>query len=203
LRLAKNRYQQKEDLAMILLKNKIILLHKEFNQSFVKPFVFSLALSWIYAASSQIIIPLPFNLVPISIQPLPLLLVAHFFGWKAVSAYGLYLLQGALGFPFFAGCLGGIGRLMGPTGGYLFGFGLAMMFVAMTQTFKSKIACFVRILSSAGIYFLAGLLQLSLFVPMSKLFATGLYPFLVGDCLKLVIFFLVLFSDFVFCCERA
>lgn len=142
-----------------------------------------LLLSWFYAICSQIIIPLPFNLVPISLQPLPLLLAAFFLGWHAVNAYGLYLLQGALGLPFFAGLQGGLLRLLGPTGGYLIGFGLAMVFIAATNKSTSN-ALWVRAVKMALAYtiiFSIGLFQLSWFVPAHKLLSAGFYPFIIGD----------------------
>ncbi len=51
-------------------------------------------------------------------------------GRDGTLAIGLYLLLGALGVPVFSGFRGGIGHLVGPTGGYLVGFlftGLAHM----------------------------------------------------------------------------
>lgn len=144
--------------------------------------VMYLLLSWFYALCSQIIIPLPFNLVPLSLQPLPLLLAAFFLGWHAVNAYGLYLLQGALGLPFFAGLQGGLLRLLGPTGGYLIGFGLAMACIAATNVFSNtgwrKI---FKVYAVYAIIFGIGLFQLSWFVPANKLLVAGLYPFIIGD----------------------
>ncbi len=141
-----------------------------------------LFLSWFYALCSQIIIPLPFNLVPLSLQPLPLLLAAFFLGWHAVHAYGLYLVQGALGLPFFAGLQGGLLRLLGPTGGYLIGFGLAMASIAATNAFSNtgwrKV---IKVYAVYAIIFGIGLFQLSWFVPANKLLAAGFYPFIIGD----------------------
>ncbi len=142
-----------------------------------------LMLSWLYAACSQIIIPLPFNLVPLSIQPAPLFIAAWLLGRHAVYAYGFYLTQGALGLPFFAGHQGGLLRLMGPTGGYLLGFGVAMMLVAATRHWcgRSVILRAVQLVTAHATAFAFGLAQLAWFVPTHKLLAAGLCPFLVGD----------------------
>jgi biotin transport system substrate-specific component len=43
-------------------------------------------------------------------------------GGKGTAVCCVYLLLGAVGFPVFSGFQGGIGILLGPTGGYLFGF---------------------------------------------------------------------------------
>ena len=142
-----------------------------------------IALSWVYAICSQIIIPLPFNLVPLSIQPAPLFLASFLFGWHAVNAYVLYLVQGACGLPFFSGLQGGLVRLLGPTGGYLIGFGLGMALIAICKkyTHQSMLKTLILLLVAEATAFTFGLFQLAWFIPTDKLLAAGLYPFLVGD----------------------
>lgn len=153
-------------------------------------------LSWLFALSAQIIIPLPFNLVPLVLNPFPLLLAAHLFGMHAVYAYGLYLAQGACGLPFFLGFQSGLMYLLGPTGGYTFGFAAAMFFLAVTQTLfsASRSVLFVKLICCAAIYFACGLIQLSFFVQPQALFKVGLYPFIVGDACKLLAI-VILFGD--------
>lgn len=145
----------------------------------------TLLLSWLYAACSQIIIPLPFNVVPLSLQPAPLFIATFFFGWHAVNAYWIYLIQGACGLPFFSRFGGGLAHLLGPTGGYLIGWGLAMMFIAWAQTWARK--SFTNTIATLSVtfimYFACGLFQLALFVPINKVLVCGLYPFLIGDLL--------------------
>jgi len=176
--------------------NKILFSLREISEKFGQSkfqsrlFIFTgyLALSWVFAVCSQIIIPLPFNLVPISLQPMPLLLAALLLGRHAVYAYSLYLAQGALGLPFFAGMQGGLVRLMGPTGGYLLGFGLAMIFLASVRLYKpnSIFITFIKLLCAGIIYFSMGLAQLAWFVPADKVLACGLFPFIIGDSLKFI-----------------
>jgi biotin transport system substrate-specific component len=141
------------------------------------------ALSLIYFISSQIIIPLPFNLVPLSLQPIPFIFCVEFFGWAAVQAYGVYLVQGALGAPCFSRFGGGLLHLLGPTGGYLWGFLLAMIFVAVTRrkSVSTITFFFARYWLATIIIFACGLMQLACFVAPSKLLMAGFYPFIVGD----------------------
>ena len=142
-----------------------------------------LLLSWLYALCSQIIIPLPFNLVPLSSQPGPVFLAALLFGWEAVGAYVIYLAQGACGAPFFAGLQGGIVRLAGPTGGYLFGFLFGMIFlVVMRHAMRKNLLIQIFTLITAwAIAFSCGIAQLAFIVPAHKLLSAGFFPFLIGD----------------------
>lgn len=152
------------------------------QQSLGYKIILSIALSWIYAICSQIILPLPFNLVPLSLQPLPLLLCAEIFGWTAVHAYLLYLAQGVFGAPFFANFGHGLLHLLGPTGGYLWGFLGAMVFIAATKNNNySWQFLLMRSWTSNIILFSCGLIQLACFISKHNLFWAGLYPFIVGD----------------------
>lgn len=77
--------------------------------------------SALIAVCSYLTIPIP-N-IPITLQ-----LFAIFFALGTLGGRGgtiavlLYLLLGAIGLPIFSGFQGGVGRLIGPTGGYLTGF---------------------------------------------------------------------------------
>lgn len=162
--------------------------------SFVSKLSVYFALSWIFALGAQVVIPLPFNLVPLVINPFPLLLAVHLIGKHAIYAYVIYLVQGACGLPFFLGFKSGILYLLGPTGGYSIGFLVAMSFFAIVRSVfpKSRLFLLIKLLCCSAIYFSCGLAQLSLFVPIAQLFNAGLYPFVLGDACKLlaiVIFF--------------
>lgn len=61
--------------------------------------------------------------VPFTLQTFAVCLLAALFGWKlGLVTVAVYLLLGAVGLPVFAGFKGGLGALMGVTGGYLVGF---------------------------------------------------------------------------------
>ena len=154
--------------------------------SFVGQIFLSVALSWLYAITAQMILPL--YPVVITILPLPIYLFVDLFG--SVGAYGflLYLLQGALGAPFFAHGRSGFGVLYGPSGGYLLGMALAAFFLLYAKNYYQKNwlnACLVFILSEV-IIFSFGLFQLSFFMQGKALLAAGLYYFLFGEILKVI-----------------
>jgi biotin transport system substrate-specific component len=77
--------------------------------------------SLLTALSAQIVIPI--GPVPITGQTFAVLLTGALLGSRlgAITMI-VYLLEGAIGLPFFSGGQGGILHLMGPTGGYLVAF---------------------------------------------------------------------------------
>jgi biotin transport system substrate-specific component len=73
------------------------------------------------ALSAKINLPLPY--VPMTLQTLVVLMIAAAYGWRLGSATVIaYLAEGAIGLPMFAGPVGGLAPLLGPTAGYLAGF---------------------------------------------------------------------------------
>ncbi len=71
--------------------------------------------------SAKVNLPLPY--VPMTLQTLVVLTIGAAYGWRLGSATVIaYLAEGAIGFPVFAGPVGGLAPFVGPTGGYLIGF---------------------------------------------------------------------------------
>ena len=74
--------------------------------------------------SAKINLPLPY--VPMTLQTLVVLMIGAAYGWRLGTATVLaYLAEGAIGLPVFAGPVGGLAPLLGPTAGYLLGFVIA------------------------------------------------------------------------------
>jgi biotin transport system substrate-specific component len=73
------------------------------------------------ALSAKINLPLPY--VPMTLQTLVVLMIGAAYGWRLGTATVIaYLAEGAIGLPVFAGPVGGLAPLLGPTAGYLAGF---------------------------------------------------------------------------------
>ena len=73
------------------------------------------------ALSPKINLPLPY--VPMTLQTLVVLMIGAAYGWRLGTATVIaYLAEGAIGLPVFAGPVGGLAPLLGPTAGYLAGF---------------------------------------------------------------------------------
>ncbi|HZH50515.1 MAG TPA: biotin transporter BioY [Microvirga sp.] len=136
--------------------------------------------------SAKVQVPLPF--VPMTMQTLVVLLIGASYGWRLGGAtVGLYLLQGAMGMPVFAGPTAGIGYMMGPTGGFLFGFlaaALVMGFMAERGWDRSLLRVIVMMSIGHVMIFMFGLAQLSLVMPFAKAWTVGAAPFLAATLVK-------------------
>lgn len=147
--------------------------------------------SLIIGLLAQVSVWLPFSPIPVSGQTLAVLMMAALLGRnRAVMCVFAYLAQGAAGMPVFAAGRGGLAVLFGPTGGYLFGF-IAAAYVAGSLAqigWDRKVASTIlaMILASAAMY-ACGLLWLGFFVGAKNALAFGLYPFVIGDLLKITI----------------
>lgn len=144
--------------------------------------------SVVTALAAQVAIPLPWTPVPITGQTFAVLLTGAVLGWRrAFLAQALYLLEGAMGLPVFAGGAAGILKIVGPSGGYLMAFPFAAAIVgALCQRGWDRrfITMLFAMLLGSTVIFGLGLAQLSRFVPASTLLAQGLLPFLPGDLIK-------------------
>lgn len=145
--------------------------------------------SGLAALLAQVAVPLPWTPVPLTGQTFAVVLLGALLGARrAVACIGLYLLEGALGLPVFALGTGGIARLLGPTGGYLWGFLPAAWLVGWLAE-QGWDRCFVTtaaaMLAGNALIYALGLPWLALFVGWDTVLAAGLLPFIPGDLLKL------------------
>jgi biotin transport system substrate-specific component len=134
---------------------------------------------------------IPVGPVPINLQSLFVLLAGLLLGrrWGA-AGIGVYLLAGAIGFPVFAGGTGGIGRIIGPTGGYLIGFFFAVYIIGLISEIKRSTAMdLMAMISGTLIIYVFGLAWLMVVTNMNltKALIAGLFPFLPGDGLKIAV----------------
>jgi biotin transport system substrate-specific component len=140
-------------------------------------------------------IQIPFYPVPITMQTLVVLALGICYGWKLGLATVLfYLLQGSLGLPVFAGSPEkGIGLLymMGPTGGYLFGFIISvwvMGFLAERGWDRNSFKIALTMMLGHIIIYFFGLLWLGSLTGWDKtILSLGIMPFLLGDLLKVLL----------------
>lgn len=135
-------------------------------------------------------IPIPFSPVPISFTNLALYFTVYVLGMRyGTVSYLLYLLLGTAGLPVFSGFSGGMGKLTGPTGGYLIGFiFMAAVCGYFIDKFPGKrglhvlgMAVGTAIAYAFGTVWLSGQLGISFTAGLG----VGVLPYLPGDAAKI------------------
>jgi biotin transport system substrate-specific component len=147
--------------------------------------------SAIIAIAAQIAIPIPGTVVPLTMQPLAVLLVGVTLGsTRGAAAAALYLLEGFSGLPVFAQGHGGAIWLTGPTAGYLFSYPFAA-FVAGWFSQRGWGSTIVRsitgMLLALGIIYLGGWSWLSAFAGPQAAWLGGVRPFILADIIKVAV----------------
>jgi biotin transport system substrate-specific component len=153
------------------------------------------------AVAAQIAIPLPFSPVPFTLQVLAVILSGFLLGPRyGALAQAIYLLIGAVGVPVFAQFKGGLGVLLGPTGGYLLSYPIAAA-VAGLATYTARNAARRRALWTSLLWGYTGLaliyalgatwLAVITRPPFAAALAQGVLPFVPFDLIKVALAALV------------
>ena len=162
-------------------------------------------------------IKVPFYPVPMTMQTFVVVLIGVTLGWKlGLATVFAYLFEGAIGIPVFAGTPEkglGVAYLMGPTGGYLFGFLVATYvagsfkydncfdsqkfklakenlpyFLALRSAITLPYKNIIKLIFSVSFIYIFGLLWLGFFIGWDKpIFQLGAYPFLLAELFKMLI----------------
>ena len=181
--------QNKE--AQSLLKN-LARLEAVVNQN-IRMTVYTCLLSALIVVGTYIKIPV--GPVPIVLANFFVILAGVLLGSKwGTASVAIFLLLGVIGLPVFSQG-GGVAAIAGPTGGYLIGY-LAAAFLTgfITERGKSKgVFDAVGLVAGALVIYLLGLpwLKYSLHLTWIKTLSLGLFPFLIGDALKVIAAFAV------------
>lgn len=161
------------------------------------------------AVSAQVTVAL--GPIPFTLQTVAVVLAALVFSpAQAALALGGYLLLGGLGLPVFSAMRGGIAMLAGPTGGYLYGFVLAVWLgsLARRAVCPSRLRVEHRGRSLAGdiaaalvvmaVYYVVGTVHFLAMgmiggspYELSYVLGVCVVPFLIPDVLKAVVAILV------------
>jgi biotin transport system substrate-specific component len=143
------------------------------------------------ALAAQVKINLSFTPVPITGQTFAVVLVGASLGaLLGLASLGLYLFVGALGAPVYADGQHGWDVLTGPTGGYIVGFVFAACltgFLAQKRWDRRFSSAVAAMLTGNVVIYLFGLpwLAAKIDTGLEGTLEAGLYPFVVGDLLKL------------------
>lgn len=151
-----------------------------------QPALLALGGSLAIAASAQIQVPM--QPVPMTMQSLVVLLVGAAYGWRLGAATVLlYLAEGLMGLPVFAGFRAGPAVLAGPTGGFLIGFVPAAAlagWLAGLGWMRGAFRSVATLLAGHVVLLACGVAWLAVLIGFERAVAVGLLPFLPGTAVK-------------------
>ena len=140
--------------------------------------------------SAQVIIPLPFTPVPLTLQTFAVLLVGAALGtWRGVASMVAYAAVGVAGVPWFSGGSSGWG---GASFGYILGFivaaGVVGRLAERGATLTAVRTAGLMVIGNLVIYAIGvTYLKFAIDVTWGSAIALGVAPFLIGDALKIAL----------------
>jgi len=134
---------------------------------------------------------IPVGPIPISLATFGLYLAVIILGGKKATVVCLmYLLMGFVGLPVFSGFSGGPSKILGPTGGYLFGY---LLLTIIAGWFVDKFpanrgVCALGLILGTVACYAVGTAWLAwqLEIQFDEALLVGVVPFLPGDAVKIV-----------------
>jgi biotin transport system substrate-specific component len=104
------------------LTENVVISETKLKSNRTRQLAYAGVFTAIIAALSQLSVPMPSG-VPISLQTFGIAFCGFFLGWKlGLVSVGVYIALGAAGVPVFSNFTGGVGKLIGLTGGFIWGF---------------------------------------------------------------------------------
>ena len=148
-----------------------------------------LAFALATAFGAQVAVPLPWTQVPMTLQPLFVILAGAVLGpWLGAASMAAYLAVGAAGAPVFSFGGAGLPWLLGPTGGYLLAYPAAAFLTGMVAGREGSLLRLAAGLTlGIATLYIGGVSQLFLLTGESfgTLLAVGVLPFVFGDLTKI------------------
>ena len=135
-------------------------------------------------------VQVPFWPVPMTMQTFIVLMLGAHAGLRvAAPTVALYLIEGAVGLPVFS-TGAGLAFMAGPTGGYLAGFLLSVLFISIAfdrGLHRNFVATALIIVLGDALIMGLGFAWLSTLIGPEKAFAVGVLPFLPAEALKIAL----------------
>ena len=157
------------------------------NSKIIKLFLLAVLGSILLTVSAKI--QIPFYPVPMTMQTFMVIFIGIAFGWKlGLATVLLYLVEGIVGLPVFAGTPEkgiGIAYMVGTTGGYLFGFLVAVFFAGFVNLQKNMLRNFFIILFAVSTIYLFGLPWLTYLKGWEIAYIYGFKQVILSDILKI------------------
>lgn len=159
--------------------------------------IYILSTTAVMTAVTCVLAPMsiPIGPVPISFTNLAIYLSLYLLGWKmGTISYLMYLLIGAIGVPVFSGFSGGLGKLLGPTGGYIIGFiPMAIISGLVIEKYNNRIFQFVAMVLGTAVCYVLGTAWFCVIMDVGVAAALGMcvIPFIPGDIAKIILALMV------------
>jgi biotin transport system substrate-specific component len=137
-------------------------------------------------------IPLPFSPVPLTGQTFAVMLAGSLLGARrGAMSQLIYILIGAVGLPVFSQGMGGLGVLVGPTGGFLWGFVVGAYIIGRMVERRTRPSLLYLLAATAtgGVLavYIPGIIQLSLVAGLTvSQAAAAMVYYLPGDVIKII-----------------
>ncbi len=133
--------------------------------------------------------------IPVTLQTMAICLIAGLFGFKrGALATLIYILLGAVGVPVFSGFKGGIGVILGATGGYIIGFIFTAAIVGLVSDKTDKMWALIisMVLGIAVCYAFGTVWFIKVYskenvISLSKTLSLCVIPFIPFDAVKIII----------------
>ena len=133
-------------------------------------------------------ISLPLGPVPFTLTLFTITCVCTVLGYGGIVSTVLYVLMGAAGLPVFAGFKGGFGALMGQTGGFIAGYIVLSVFVAISAE-KSKKTVWKMLFAFMGLIccYICGTGWFAHITGygLQKVLTLSVFPFIIADTVKI------------------
>ncbi len=157
------------------------------NQKLIKYIFIAFFGSILLVISAKI--QIPFYPVPMTMQTFMVIFIGIAFGWKlGLLTVAIYLVEGAIGLPVFAGTPEkgiGIAYMVGTTGGYLFGFLVAVFFAGFVNLEKNIFRNLFLISFAVSTIYLFGLPWLAYLKGWNIAYVYGFKQVILSDILKI------------------
>jgi biotin transport system substrate-specific component len=149
------------------------------------------AASLFIAVAAQVALPIPFSPVPLTLQPLAVLLVGVTLGsTRGAAAVLLYLFEGATGLPVFAQSSAGAFWLFGATGGYLMSYPAAAWLAGWFSENgwgTTRLRAVSGMIVALAVIYAGGWAWLSTIAGPRAAFTMGVAPFVLADLVKVAL----------------
>jgi len=173
----------------MLITNKIETLTKHQSAAITISAAFTGSL--LLALLAHLSIPVPFSPVPITGQTFGILFLGAMLGSRiGTLSVIMYISEGLMGLPVFAGGTMGFLYLLGPTGGYLLGFIPAVYLVGYLSEqgwINNFTSAFLTMTIGTSVIFIFGISWLAITAGLGTALSIGLYPYLPGAAVKIIL----------------